>query len=303
MPAVQPLLLSFLLPSLFFLFLSTPVWSNSPSTIRNMMENSDMTLSDPYACYTPPNLENIFSQTCYKVIRNTAQCELAWKGFIKAFAYKDPETIKANDYNSYFDIMRVNTRPDTVLFWSGVQKVVEKVSENKLISSSANQISSLIFSTMKYESNVRCWCGNKSSIIDTSNPCPNTTRYAFWEQFSILLAKSARGITFWAGYGNRKGGAYNITSIFARFEFPNMTPDRVNRFVVIDMYKDIGEQCSQPGSLQTLRNLAVDKYGINGYACYQIQGDPTDTQQVDTLAKAALYIIRKEQNTEWYVLS
>ena len=108
--------------------------------------------------------------------------------------------------------------------------VVEKVSLHDNISSSANQKSSKIFNIMEKNYSVNCWCRNTSSIIDIDNPCPKTPRYAFWEKFSILLAESAKGIVFWAGYGKTKNNTYRPNSCFAKYEFPYLTSD-VKKFV------------------------------------------------------------------------
>ena len=54
--------------------------------------------------------------------------------------------------------------------------------------------------------------------------------------FSCLLGESAAGITFWIGYSDKAGGAYQDSSFFAKYEFPKLTPDRVKRLVIIDIY-------------------------------------------------------------------
>ena len=50
------------------------------------------------------------------------------------------------------------------------------------------------------------------------------------------------------------------------------------------------------GSLLKLHGKIVEKYGRNGYCCYDTKGDPYNKTQVNRLAKATLYVIRKEQN-------
>ena len=293
MPAIKPLVISFLLPLLFILFLSPPVWSINSSTIRNMMEDMGMTVQTE--CYTSPHLPGIFLSTCYDVLEDAYKCQSALSAFGKAFGRKDPNTVTANNYNGFFNIIPVASNPNSVLFWTGVRNVTEKVSEHPDISSSANQPSSLIFNKMRASKyNIACWCGNKTHVIDTYNPCPPTPTYMFWAQFSTLLGRSATGVAFWAAYGNKDGKPYNPDSFFAKFEFPNMV--NVNRLVVIDIYNanKVGEKCGQ-GSLALLQNQAVNRYGKNGYQCYMIYGDPTDAQQVGTLAAKTYEDIEKEK--------
>ena len=188
----------------------------------------------------------------------------------------------------------VDSPPNSVLFCSGVRSFITTLSLYPGISSSANQKSSLIINKMQTSYNVNCWCGNTTHVLDTTNPCPKTPTHAFWEKFSVLLAESATGIVFWVGYGNRDGGAYKPNSFFGLYEFPNMTPQKVKRLVVIDIYHDNGEQCGQ-GSLMQLQNRAVNKFVNDGYRCYMIYGDPTDTQEIDMLALKAYDIIKEQQ--------
>ena len=69
-----------------------------------------------------------------------------------------------------------------------------------------------------------------------------------------------------------------------------LTPDRVKRLVVIVMYDcgmNTGEMCGL-GTLAELQNEAVEKYGSAGFQCYEVCGDPSDEQQVSSLADRAL---------------
>ena len=100
---MQPLVNSFLLPSLFIIFLSTPVWSNDSSKVKDMME--DMGITVPDVCHTPPNLEYIFKDICgTKANLDADKCIDEWNAFTAAFGKKDPTTITANDYNAYFNV-------------------------------------------------------------------------------------------------------------------------------------------------------------------------------------------------------
>ena len=51
------------------------------------MEDMGMVLSDEF--YTPPDLEDIFLNTCNQLVGNHTKCQSAWKGFTDAFGYKD----------------------------------------------------------------------------------------------------------------------------------------------------------------------------------------------------------------------
>lgn len=267
-----------------------------------MMEDMGMTI--PTECYTPSDLEDIFVRACEKVLNdnNNTRCQTLWEKFSNAFGYKDPNTVTGDDYDEYFSALMVVSAPSTNVFWSSVINVVRELSKSPSISSSFNQESSSIINTMITDDNVQCWCGNDTSLLDTSNPCPMpgpTT--VFWQKFSCLFGESASGTSFWLGYGDKQGGAYQSNSFFANYEFPKMTPDRVSRLVAIDMYdcnNNTGEKCGE-GTLAELQNQAVEKYGnITGYRCYKLCGNPQDDKQASSLANFALNIIREEQQSK-----
>ena len=260
----------------------------------------------PAECYTPADLDDIFIRACEKVLNDNAQCPTLWEKFSGAFGYKDPNTVTGDDYDEYFTALMVVSAPSTTIFWSSVKDVISQISEYPDISSSFNQESSSIVNNMITDG-VQCWCGNVTHIIDTDNLCPMPgPMTVFWQKFSCLLGESASGTSFWIGYGDKQGGAYQSNSFFANYEFPKLTPDRVNRLVVIDMYdcnSNMGEKCGE-GTLAELENQAVEKYGnITGYQCYEVCGNPQDEQQAPSLANDALRIIRDEQGSKYsYVL-
>ena len=294
---MQHLIVSILLPSFFILFLSTPVCSNNSTNITDMMEDMGRTM--PKICNTPPDLEDIFLRACEKVLGNNNMCPSVWNEFATSFGYKDPTTVTGDDYNGYFNIVPIVSPSNTVLFWSSVKAVIEEISKYPDISTSANQNSSSIINTMMADDAVECWCGNKTHLLDTVNPCPMTPgpTTVFWQKFSCVLGESAMGIAFWLGYGDKVGGAYQDSSFFAEYEFPKLTPDRVQRLVVIDMYDcsvNTGEMCGI-GTLAKLQRQTVEKYGSAGYQCYEVCGNPSDEQEVSSLANRALDIIRREQ--------
>ena len=298
---MQPLIVCFILPSFLVFLLSTPVVrSDNSSVISNMME--DMGMKVPIECYTPPDLEEIFLRACGKVLSSNDTCPSVWNKFASAFGYKDPNDVTGDDYNDYFEAVPIVSSPSTVVFWSFVMRVIEEISEYPSITSSANQVASSIIITMATDDDVYCWCGSETQMLDTVNPCPLPgPTSVFWGKFSCSLAESTRGLAFWIGYGNRKGGAYQESSFFANYEFPKLTPDRVNGLVAIDIYDcslSTGEKCGQGASLVRLQDEAKEKYGNEGYRCYEVCGNPTVEQQVPSLARSALDIIRNEQKSK-----
>ena len=118
-------------PLLLLLFISSvsPVRSASDPGVdmKRMME--DMGRRMPQECYTPHNLEGIFLRACRKVVEDSDKCPEAWKGFISAFEFKDPNNITGEDYKAYFDALPISSPPNSVVFWSGVQGVIEQISE------------------------------------------------------------------------------------------------------------------------------------------------------------------------------
>jgi len=282
-----------------FLSITLVKSGNNPATdMKKMME--EMGRGMPDECFTPQNLEEIFLRACKKVVENgTDNCPAAWSAFTSAFGFKNPNNVTGEDYKNYFDVLPISSPPNSVVFWSGVQGVIEKISKYPDISSSANQDASNIINTMTADDGVQCWCGNESAILDTVNPCPMTSTLVFWQEFSCHLGESASGIAYWVGYGDRTGGAYQSSSFFANYEFPKLTPDRVKRLVIINVHecdKDIGEQCGE-GTLRKLQRQAERKYGRSmGSECYgQVCGNPWDEQQVPSIANDTLDVIREEQ--------
>ena len=119
------------------------------------------------------------------------------------------------------------------------------------------------------EFNVTCWCGNKTAILDTVNPCPAQPTVSFWKAFSIHFAEAGKDIVFWIGDGNREGGAYQNTSFFTTVEFPRCTHPRVTQLIAIDIYEcshKMVEQCGE-GTMKLLEDEAVQKYG---YKCANV---------------------------------
>ena len=209
--------------------------------------------------------------------------------------------MEPDDYDDYFNILKVTSADNSVLFWSAVKDLVEEISTTASadVTSSFTVPASVVINKMALQG-VSCWCGNDSGI-DYTNPCPSTPYLSFFGQFSCLLAESANGVTFWVGYGERKNGTYQPGTFFSEYEFPKLMSPEVTKLVVIDIHRlDMGESCGN-GTLAQLQNEAVDKFGENGFSCYDVCGDPFDQQEIPDLATKSLEIIRDEQGQ--YMLS
>ena len=267
---------------------------------KKMMEDMGRNVSN--RCFTPPNLSQIFSRACMKVLDgNISQCSFAWTAFKLAFGLKDPNTVTAEDYDTYFDVLPVKSPADSAVYWSGmsVKSVVELLSQHPNISSSVNQLASRIVNTMIKNDSVLCWCGNTAESLDTVNPCPVTPVVEFWKAFSRHFGESAKGIVYLIVDGNRKGGAFQNTSFFAKFEFPKLISSRIDRLVVIninDCNSKTVEKCGE-GTLKQLEDQAVSKYGRGvGYHCEVVCGNASDNHKVTLLANHTLQIINEEQS-------
>ena len=103
------------------------------------------------------------------MVEDSDKCPEAWKGFTSAFEFKDPNNITGDDYEAYFDALPISSPPNSVVFWSGVQGVIEQISKYPNISSSANQDASNIINTMTADDGVECWCGNESAVLDSQS--------------------------------------------------------------------------------------------------------------------------------------
>ena len=284
-------------------FLCTNVVSSETTTDVEMME--DMGRSVPNRCFTPSNFESAFSRACLIVLNgNKTWCSFAWTGFKVAFGFKDPKSVTAEDYDTFFEVLPPISPANSPVHWSGINigNVVKEISTQPKISSSMNQVSARIINTMTKDDNVMCWCGSTTAFIDTANPCPITPVVAFWQAFSTHFAKSARGIVYFIGNGNRRTGAYQNASFFATFEFPELISDRVNKLVVIDIYNMV-EKCGE-GTLKVLKAQAISRYGIDmGYDCEAVCGNASNKQEISLLANQTLEIIRQEQSKGNHIYS
>ena len=295
-------LLFFVLSSFFFIILcccATSVISVDPG--KKILE--DRTGKKfPEKCFTPPDLENIFLRACEKVVDDASQCPFAWSAFRLAFRSKDPETVTKDDYKLFFEIFPMKSSLYSVVFWSGVRRIVEQISMHQSISTSANQIASNIIDNMATDDDVFCWCGNATASLDTVNPCPVTPVVAFWQAFSSNFGESAEGIVYWIGDGNREGGAYQNATLFTEIEFPKLLYPRVYKLVAIVIHDcnettvvEESEGCEEE-TLKVLEDQSVRKFGRNeGYGCAKVCGNASDEQQISTLADHCLQIIREEQ--------
>ena len=286
--------------------LCTFVASSEFTIEKKMMEDMGRAFSNSDRCYTPSNLKTIFLRVCEDVVNgNITQCSFAWTAFNIAFGLKDPNTLTLEDYETYFDVLLVKTRANSAVYWSGssLRSVVEKVSKETIVTSSANHASSRIVNILMKDYNVMCWCGNTTAYLDTANPCPITPVMAFWQAFSNRFGELGSGIVYYIGDGSKAGGAYQNNSFFSAFEFPKLISDKVNKLVVVDIYEcnnKMVEKCGE-GTLEVLKNLAVGKYGTEGYICKAICGSTTNAQQISSLAANVIQIIREEQSKGTYI--
>ena len=105
------------------------------------------------------------------------------------------------------------------------------------------------------------------------------------------MGESSEGVSFWIGDGENEGGTFRKNSYFATYEFFKLDPPRNTKLVVLDVHHmGIGEACGT-GSLGELQALAIEKFGKEGYICYDIYGSPTDPN----LSNDVLKIVEKEQ--------
>ena len=306
-PATSPAMIRFLfcLTLIVYFCKATALKSTSVDLdVKKMME--DIGRSVPDLCYTPSNLKYIFSRACEGVINdNITQCSFAWTAFMLAFGHKDPNTITFQDYDTYFDVLPIQSRPNSAVYWSGMvlESVVEEISKEDMISSSATHASSRIINIMFKDYNVTCWCGNKTAYLDTVNPCPITPAVALWQAYSNHVAESSIGVIYYIGDGSRAEGAYHNSSFFGTFEFPLLINARVDKLVAINIYdcnNEMVEKCGE-GTLEVLENQAISKYGSTGYNCRAICGKASDKQQISLLANRTMQVIREEQGKGTYV--
>ena len=270
----------------------------TPAAVAEDDDNLPMTdISDEgdTDCRTPQNLQQLFLTACNETIKDADTCASAWNAFSSAFASKDPTTVESDDYDEYFNIVKVTSAPNTVLFWSAVEKLIEDISSmsSANVTSSFTMPASVIINKIASQG-VSCWCGNNSGI-DYTNSCPSTPYLSFLGKFSSLLAESATGVAFWVGYGEREGGPYQQGTFFSDYEFPKLVSPEVTKLVVIDAHQlGMGESCDD-GALVQLQDEAREKLGDGGFSCYDLYGNPLDEEDIPALATKTLSIISREQ--------
>ena len=233
-------------------------------------------------CQTPDNLPELFINSCLDLGITSSVCNEGWNAFMSAFAGKDPDDMKLEDYNDYFNVFPLMPGKNATLFWSGTFPTAEEIANDPRfngIYSSVNLIASAIINNLEYGT---CWCGDPiNGGILYGTPCPSDNAVTvFWADFSVILGHNSEGIVFWLANGERSGGTYQPTNFFGLYEFPNLRPGVANRLVVIDIHREgIGEACGE-GSLITLRSKSVAKFSSNGYGCYEVGGDAWDPPSI-----------------------
>ena len=119
------------------------------------------------------------------------------------------------------------------------------------------------------------------------------------KHFSSYFGQAAGGIVYWIGDGNREEGAYQNDTIFAEYEFPELAYPRVYRLVAIviqDCSKTAVIEGCEEQTVKILEDQAVSRYGRNtGYRCQEVCGNASNEQQIPSLARQCLQIIREEQ--------
>jgi hypothetical protein len=247
-------------------------------------------------CLTLPNFPKLFINSCLQLLNNDNEtCQRAWEAFSGAFAYKNATDVTLDSYNEYFELFKIESKPNSVVFWSGVLTLIEEISKTKdypISSSFTHTASSIINNMEKYPD---CWCGGPHGI-DYDNPCPDNPSVSFWAKLSCLLGESSNGTSFWIGDGERRGGTFRNESFFTEYEFVKLEPPRNTKLVVLDIdgVSGVGETCGT-GSLADLKALADDKFGEKGYTCYDVLGNLSDPNQLMRISNNVLKIIGEEQ--------
>ena len=129
--------------------------------------------------------------------------------------------------------------------------------------------------------------------IEYTNRCPCSVTTAFWARFSVKFALSAQGTAFFLGYGEKRGGTFQMSSFFSQHELPNLNPPRVTEVVVMVVTNGTGESCGN-GTLVTLQERIMEQN--LKFSCYDIFGNPKETSQVEKLSACASKIITPLQN-------
>ena len=247
------------------------------------------------SCIPKCTLKALYLESCRNVSVNSTTCMRAWEAFLSAFSEKDPSTVNQTDYESYFKVFPILVARNQALFWSGTAPLAEGISlsEPSICSSFTEPSAASVNGVGPNE----CWCGNATTPgVDCSNVCDGNPSTQFWISFSAMLGQRAEGVVFWLAWGERPNGTYQNTSFFAMNEFSALQSPRVSRLVVLNVHnRGIGESCGE-GTLMLLEALSEDRFGADGYMCYDVYGNASLMDMA--VVNNTVNIINMEQSGE-----
>ncbi|XP_072181073.1 ADP-ribosyl cyclase/cyclic ADP-ribose hydrolase-like [Diadema setosum] len=182
--------------------------------------------------------ECLRGEPCLPYYRNL-KCESIVNSFMSAIRSVDPCATPPDAFDAFLNMAPPQTRRDKTTFWSGVlganipQDVAQVTSEHTVLEETLPG----------YMAGNLTWCGSaddssSAGLNFTACPkwgdrnCPNHTMAAFWGSASQRLATQAEGQVFIVLNAQRKGGAFNLSSVFARLEAPNLNTDKVTSVMI-----------------------------------------------------------------------
>lgn len=248
---------------------------------------------------TPNNIQTLFGSACFDIVKDTKICSNGWTAFEKAFAGKNWNASTFSDYDAYFSVFPFPTTNmrNTVLFWTGTDRLQTALTSRANLISSANVVSITIINKMATVYNVTAWCGNGSGGIDyVSTNCPpyspGTPRYTYYATFSDRLASNSAGVVFFLSENT-----FRNTSVFAQIELPRLLNNTaVTKIVVLNVYKYLNGTCNQTTSPFLRINKTID--GGKAFSCVDVYGDASQIPPSDELLAALTQAIIKEQTSK-----
>ncbi|XP_072015186.1 ADP-ribosyl cyclase/cyclic ADP-ribose hydrolase-like [Amphiura filiformis] len=286
-------LVNLLLRSFFLAILLSNVTAHLSRQRREITHSEDC--PTPMTKGTTPNLEHIFVGRClefqqihssrYNCPGARVNCSDAWLKFKEAVVGQDPCNINDNAYDELLDLIPIEFADDMTLFWSGTNKLAHGYA------AASPTTSTLEDSMLGYMVNGLNWCSSEGSDEYSSDPCPDqepdscthTSTGVFWASVSTMLAKQASGIAIVMVNGSSPWPAFYNGSFFAKYELPNLDPDKVTNVRIIVAHNiggPINEQCGR-GSVKTMQELTAAR-GL-AYTC---EGTPRDVQSFQCVENA-----------------
>ncbi|XP_072180443.1 ADP-ribosyl cyclase/cyclic ADP-ribose hydrolase-like [Diadema setosum] len=187
--------------------------------------------------------------------------------------YREACDVDETMYQEFVEAATVTVPVDKATYWDGW----DIYSTVRSYANEGKRSWTLEYSLVGYLINNLIFCGQEDPPGIRFDSCPTIeecgfakgSANAFWAMASTYFGKQAKGQVRVFLNSNREGGAFQINeSYFAQYELVNMPAaevDTVNIYLVTDLEKQFGDNCSSP-SIESFRDI-LNSRRLN-YQCF-----------------------------------